>query len=518
MPGEDFAAWQQDADTFPWVRAELCYAQDMSLYDLSHRKAAVTAFEAALAAAPEGDELVYRAALARQYVLNLLHYNDYEACIAGLQSYLDTYPESPYIDRALMHMADVYQRTQNNMAAYETYGKVIELFPDSVMREGAERTRAFLEAHILDGQNGMEVPDGMPVLDRPRLAMACGPEALHRMLALQGVGAHGKDLAALSSMTQDGASMLGLLAAAKNKGAALAAVHAADISLLPVPFVAHTRVNHFFLVTHVAEDAVEVREGTCTRTLPRDAFQEMATGLALVNKSVSDNLDPVTEENVLRLAMGGQGDPVFPSPAPTTCPNGDSVPCVETTTSIPGNGGGSGGNGDEPPESKCPPAGDVDGEGQGTVGRPGMRLGGGGGANAHVPGMVSAGKAIFGSGITGPELNLYIMGRQGSQNARQTDISTPVRGGKLNLEFSRVYFNSWGTPQNASSASSHDLGVGWFHTYQDYAVFSTNMVTGKPNTPVGVALNIAQNTRIYVYYATDAQGVDEYRMTTLTPI
>ena len=73
--------------------------------------------------------------------------------------------------------------------------------------------------------------------------------------------------------------------------------------------------------------------------------------------------------------MGGQGDPVFPSPAPTTCPNGDSVPCVETTTSIPGNGGGSGGNGDEPPESKCPPAGDVDGEGQGTVGRPGMRLG-----------------------------------------------------------------------------------------------------------------------------------------------
>ena len=509
--GEAFAGWVADANTFSWVRAELYFGHALSLYDLGKRAHAAEVFEAALAAAPAGDELVYRAALSRQYVLNLLQYYDYEACIQGLQSYLDTYPESPYIDRALLYMAEVYERAENNTAAYDTYGKIIDLFPASSLRPGAERGRAFLEAHVLNGQGGMEVPDRMPVLAMPRLAMACGPDALHRMLALQGIPASGSDLASLSAMTQEGTSMLGLVAAAHGKGADVVGVQVDDLSRLHAPFVAHTNVNHFFLVTHVGEEAVEVREGSGLRVLPRSTFQEMATGLALVNRNGADGLENVAEAT-LKLAMGGQQDPIFPPPAPTTCPNGDPPTCPAPTPPVPPNsGGGGGGGGDDPPPPRCP-AGDADGAGQGTMGKPGMRLGGGGGGSSHVPGMVDPGKGIFGSGITAPEMSFRIMGRQGSQHARQTDISVPVRGGELNLEFSRTYFNSWGTPENTSLQSIRDLGVGWFHPYQDYAVFSSNTVTGKPNTPVGVALNISQTTRLYVYYTTDAQGVDEYRI------
>jgi RHS repeat-associated protein len=500
---DDFARWVKDEGTFPWVRAELRYAKAMSFYDLGRRKRAVAEFDEVLAATPKGDEIVYRAALARQYVLNRINYYDYEGCLKSLQAYLDAYPESPYIDRALMQMAEVYQRAENNESAYETYGKVMALFPSGPMCDAAGRTRKFLEDHILGSQGGMEVPDGMPVLAAPKLAMACGPDALHRLLALQGVAVAGDELARLSGMTPDGTNLAGLLAAARSRGAALAAVHMGDPAALPTPFVAHTNINHFFLVTHVSEGAVEVRQGFGTQTLTMGQFREMCTGLALVRDCAADGLSPADGET-LKLAKGGQ-QPVFPGGTPPTCPNGDPVTCP---TPKPGTQGGPQ-DGPQPP--KCP-AGDADGEGQGTVGGPGMRLGGGGAASSHVPGMVDPGKGIFGSGVTAPEVSFYIMGRQGSQHVRQTDISVPVRGGELNLEFSRVYYNSWGTPENAASTASHDLGVGWFHPYQDYLIRSTNNATGKPNSPAGLSVNTSQFSRLYLYAETDAQGVDLYRI------
>ena len=498
----EFAQWMGDAGQFPRVKAELRYALAMANYERGRWGRAVKELDAALAVAPKGDEIVYRSALARQFILNRISPDDFKACIQGLQEYLDTYPESPHIDRALMYMADVYDRAENHMAAYETYGRVIELFPSGATRETAERAREFLDKHILNSQGGMEVPDGLPVLDAPKLAMTCGPDALNRMLALQGVAATSSDLALLAGMTPDGTALSGLLESARNRGLKLAGVSADDPAELSTPFVAHTNKNHFFLVTQASDQEVTVRGTDGVQTIPMADFRAMFTGLALVRTEGAAGLD-AAEPDRLKLAKGGD----LPDYTPASCPNGDGYRCeIKARSAHSGPQDGSS------PPSRCYASGDPDGTGQGTMGGPGMRLGGGGSAGPHVPGAAVPGRGVFGSGVTAPEMGFYIMGRQGSQHATQSDLSVPVRGGQMNLEFTRTYFNPWGTPKNLNdtlyTGFVRGLGIGWSHNYSEVLIAFTN--TLESGAPAGYVTDGQNTTRCYVSSGTNAQGAAVY--------
>ncbi len=439
----------------------------------------------------EAGDVTERAAPAAAFIENRMYYEDYETCLKLYQDFLNTFPQSRYAARALFSMADIYWRAENMQTAYATYQQVVKLFPDTTFAESAAYNCRFMERFILDTDLALAVPEEKPVLAPPVFAKLCGPEALHHYLALQGEAASVGELSESAGMNDRGGSMQALLDTAAAHGHALVGVEMASLQDSEQLFLAHVDEHHFVLVLESNPEGVRYIDSFGrVRHTARSTFEMRFGGMALMPQHKAGGAFSLVKRDALESVFGGE-DPQFPTGTPGTCPNGDPYdPCDEDE----GGDGVPPGPGDGPaPPDKCL-VGDVD---AGTAGGPGLRLGGGGSASSSMPGAVMGNIGAFGIGITAPEIDFTIMGRQGSQVVHQTDISVPVRG-DLNLMFKRTFFNPWGLidPDTSFHAFNDEIGECWSHNFSDYVIVSTN--DDSNGAPLGVATNIKGKTRYYV--------------------
>ncbi len=481
---EQYKNWVNDPELFDWVRAELLYTQAMAYYELGNWGDAHKYFAQIVKQFPDAGEVTERAALAWAFVGNRINYSDFKVCIQSYQDFINTYPQSRYVARALWAMADVYWRAENVQTALDTYQKVIQLFPDSHFVKSAQRNCDFIEQYISGTEMGAAVPVDKEVLEVPVLAKLCGPEALHHYLALHGQSVAVQELSEAAQADAKGVSMQALLDTAKTYGYDLVGVEMDALPNTQEPFLAHVKDHHFVLVLESSNDSVRFIDSFArVKEEVRGTFTERFAGVALL-PAIQAAPFKLAQRELLETAFGG-ATPIWPSSTPGTCPNGD------------------------PPAP--PPTCDVgDGDGAGGYGPPGVPDNLIVAKPNYAPGKVQGAIGAFATAVTAPEMDLQIMGRQGSQHARQTDISVPVRG-ELNLMFRRTFFNPWGCPDpryNALYSSfGGEIGKSWTHNFSDYALTSEN--SDANGAPYGIATVIRGATRYYLNHSTTS-GVTKY--------
>ncbi len=232
---EMFEDWVTDESIFPWVRAELLYASGMGRYEVGRWGEARDTFIRIVKEFAEAGDVTERAALAAAFIENRMYYEDYETCLKVYQDFLNTFPQSRYVARALWLMADLYWRAENVQTAYATYQQVMKLFPATRFADSAKRNCRFMEKYILDSDLGLAVPEEKPVLAPPVFAKLCGPEALHHYLALQGEAASVEELGTAAGLNDKGVSMQALLDTAAVHGHSLVGVEMAARFCAAIP-------------------------------------------------------------------------------------------------------------------------------------------------------------------------------------------------------------------------------------------------------------------------------------------
>ena len=491
-----------DQATDPRDKARIAYYQGLAYFNNGWEHSAVRCFDEALTY-PCSDVIREYALYARAYALASIGWytTGMDAAVEAYQAQLAAHPHGEMAAQALLQLARIYYH-------FEDYDSG-NVFAEEVLRGKPDGKEADMARAMLAGAQ---------TADRTELArnaaaagpQECGPVALMKLLAAEGIPATVDELARLAGTDGTGTSMQGLVDAATSKGLPLAGVQIARGAAVEPPFIAFVNGNHFVLVREKGDRGYLVEDVDGSMAWQEDAvFRFGWDGAALVPAG-RQQVAALLEADTLRDRRGGDSQP---SNTNTECRNGHVPPCDGGCDECP------------PPPPPPPPPGNCGGGGSGGVGGPGGgtsmgflasdsggsgRPGGGGdpcnGRNTEDlpsdPGLPPGAQTATGRTANGynPQYMLF----QGTFYDKETDFSVPVAGG-MRLTFSRHFANQFGYPRNDYSNWFYDedtqqttfldlpyrnsIGMSWSHNLnmhlrvsQEYGFVVVYDEMGNPTT------------------------------------
>jgi len=327
------------------------------------------------------------------------------AGVEAFQDYIEAYPDSQYVDRALVEIGALYMLASDYQGAADIFSEVTQRNPESKAAVLAEHELAYIMEHLYDAMPAI-AKNAKPLTEEEiKVAQVCGPNALRALLESHGIDATVDELANLAGTDDTGTTMLGLVEAARAKGVAMVGVRANNVKELALPAIIYVNQNHFMLLEEVLDDAVEVFDGpNGEQPFTAAEFSAMWNGEALVTgQSGGDSLTVAT----LEANKGGDST--------SQSPNMYAVPMSEY---------------------------------QGYTG---------GAGNAAVdPSSLAKGPERW-AAVNSTGVNMMLNAYESCIDIREKDIVLCSRG-PLALSFGRVYINEKGYSR---SVAAGQMGTGW---------------------------------------------------------
>ncbi|MBX3180318.1 MAG: PKD domain-containing protein [Candidatus Hydrogenedentes bacterium] len=368
--------------------------------------------------------------------------------------------QAEYRARALHKLGAVYLNYGDYRGAAQILEQLLLEHPDDKIVPGVEQDLKFIYDNLY---NSMEVYNFAPA-DKRVYAQVCGPRAIHRWLALRGTDVTLESLAIESRNDQHGASMFGLIEAAKLHGLDTLGVAAESVEQLPVPFVAHVDGDHFLLVLARESNSLFVSDnGADPAPMALADFLARWNGKALIEYQGNESLAALTvlDLDTLKGARGGTGSSNDNNAPPPPPPGPQTV----ALSSLPQSSQGSLVHAWDPWD----------------------------GDTRHIPqtGMPGAPDTATGgiahSGVLVPGGFLSVIPSGATVQLAISDVRAPVRG-DLQLAFTRHYLCKAGfaTSEYTDPAKpwSNNIGSGWTHNLNVHLTTSTPTVGGYPLTVI----------------------------------
>jgi len=446
----------------PWLKGMIGHAIGGAHWSLGNYDDAIAFYEATLPHMSDAGSTRALVELSLAQAKADKYRNDPVLAAEQYSNYLNRFPNTKHAPKALAHLASVFMTAGDYQGAADLYSEIVLRWPES---RHAMEAQAALDYIFENLYESTPVAGLLPPTEAEQaLAMRCGPEALSRLVAGEGLHLDVDELAELAGTDATGTSMAGLIDAAKAKGISLSGVQVEGIDALQAPYIAYVNGDHFVLVTAADDDGVTVvDDGEGERVLSRGAFAAMWNGMALVTGDYEDSGMTVA---ALNQARGGNQ-------------NGNS--------------------GDEDPPCDDPCC-DDDGGGSNSVGGSPCDDDGGPPGSANSP---TSNIGVSSPGLTNPMVNTF----ETALKLHEKDLTLAVRGA-LNLTFARTYINEkgWhrGEYQGTTKPWKNNIGDGWTHN------LNTHIVASSGTTPSFVTLYDSQGSaRIYEYDSTSG-GYDWY--------
>ncbi|MCF6283581.1 MAG: cysteine peptidase family C39 domain-containing protein [Candidatus Hydrogenedentes bacterium] len=458
-------------DVEPWLKGMLGYTIGSAHWSLGNYADAVAFYENTLPYMAEAGYMRAKLELAIAESKAELLKNDPEGALEAYNAFLLKFPDDRHTSKALVQMANIFMTSGDYAGAADLYAEVANRWPD--LDEGKASTAA-LEYIFENLYESTPVAELLPQTEvDQQLAMRCGPEALARLLAGDGMDISVDELAELASTDATGTSMLGLVQAAEKKGATLTGVTANNVGELPLPYIAYVNNDHFVLVTEVTDVHVSIVDTAHgERQLARGEFAAMWNGMALVHGSGAARM----EIAALKAARGG-GSGGNPS-------GDDDPPCDPDEDCCDDDGGPPPPSNPPPPSSPPPP--------KGPLSAPTLAA----------PLCPTSGVPVSSPGVT-PTINVF----NTSLKLHERDLTLSVQG-TLRMSFARQYINEkgWhrGEYQGTTKPWMNNVGDGWTHN------LNTHIRTQIGTTPSYVTLYDSQGSARTYEYDSTLSGTDYY--------
>ena len=255
-PGSDTEQYLAAGDSSANIQAHIVFCLAYAHFQLSHFQEARACFDRVVQDYPENQRLVDAAAYMSAYMLELTDLNATKSILDAYYRYIDQYPEGAFLDRAMMRMAGVFERTNALNSAAAVYRQLVAFFPDAEWRGKIENLAEDREAKVAAG---MEDRLQLEALLGAYGSQICGPYALALLLESQDQQANLQNLADIAGTESSGTSLSGLLSAATAVGLTAYADKADTIAAFRAPLVAHLSSNHYVFVPPLLPSKLPMR-------------------------------------------------------------------------------------------------------------------------------------------------------------------------------------------------------------------------------------------------------------------
>jgi len=483
------------------LKAYYLYYAGHAYYEMGFKDTAMNYFDRILFEYPHVTKVAQMAGYYKAFVTERMNPDRPNTSIATYQWYLDNFPESKYCAAVLSQMARVYFLRRDLRNAVTVYRELIREYPDTTEAQLAAGSVDFIKRNLNPRLTVANGPEDHLLADQ-----ACGPAALHYMLASQGIQTDLSELVELAGTNSDGTSLMDLHDVSLVMGMELDGVKARTLKDIQTPFIAHVDGDHFMLVTQVTAKGVKVQDlERDPYMLPFAEFAKVWSGEALVLRQETHVATLLTmgEMDVIRGGEGGDPEPdILPALASATCPNSDTGGTHCDCESATGTPILNLQNADVIERGDLP---NLPATGTGFEGAVAM-------PHPHQPGMpimgFGADSPISQSGIKFPGAEVLINPTQGSVVMRGNDLHIATVG-SLELNFFRTlgvifgdlhyYYRDKGT----GNVLHNNIGEGWTHSFNVHL---------RPSSEYGQVSLIDETgtANIYDRFAQGFLGLDWY--------
>ena len=394
--------------------------------------------------------------------------------IVAYQEMIERYPDDAHANMALLNMAALYGANGDFAQAVQLYGDVLARYGGSRSAAAAQESIDYIQANQW-GTAEVVSAAAVDGIDPGALAMRCGPQALQKLLELNGIASSVAELATLAGTDETGSTMLGLARAAEAKGLALAGVRASSIQDLSPPFIALLDGNHFVLVCGADGETLNVHDsGQPETVMPLAGFMARWGGEALAPTGEVSVAQLLTRD-AMEVLRGGGGSSYLPGPVhhPTCKPTKCKTCHPRRKNPPPGCRGGAGGGGGGLP----------DGAQTATGGSTGQMPGGGScdRGQSRQGGVGSVGSPQASSGFNSAGVNAEINTFETSLELDEGDLTLNTLS-DWGLSFGRSYRSEKGFPRVETSGTGkwweNNVGAGWSHSLNLHLRTSTGTTPG----------------------------------------
>jgi RHS repeat-associated protein len=396
------------------------------------------------------------AALLKCYVARRMNAGNLYPAIVAYDNFVQEYPDSEYAKHALWMVGNLYFHSEDYVQAASYFRSVVTTYPGSSVALIAEDSISYINAYFVGAQE--VVAEGPENREPWMVAQMCGPLALQKLLASQGITVDLKDIADRTGVNGQGTTMLALVETAKHYGVALTGVELATLESLDSPFIAYVNDDHFVLVKDIKDQQLTIADSwKADEVVLAQDFEKTWKGQALV---IGPGPGTAERIDIAMLAQNWGGDGEGGDPPP----DGEDASCDSN-------------NNCDPPPPTCPNPNANSSAVSNTV------PGGNGGRNSAAPGG-PLGVAPIGSGIAGsPQsprggqtselaissngVNARITNNVSALSIHEPDISIDVKG-PMSLTFQRQYFSRRGYHVERRTGAEwygNNIGSGWVHNW-----------------------------------------------------
>lgn len=479
----------RDNDWSRNIKAHYAFMMGYAHFQMAHFDTARRYFKKIRELDNENMRLEDAAAYLSAYMTELSNQDDAEAVLNAYNEYVSPFPAGEYLDRTLLNVAALFERRNELSTAAPVFKEALEIFPEASWTDNIRGHVKELEASIAEG---MEKQLQLDTLIARFGSSWCGPYALALLLESQGITADIAELAEQSNLDSDGTSLSDLLRAAKAAGLTLYGGQVSSVARLPVPALVHLKSNHFMFLSEASESNVAAADLSGPVDVTAEAFDAQFSGyaLCLVPPAKDTPVDPEILDSILGGSDGFYSDL---NESYMHCINQDHITdCLDNGE--PASGGGAGTNPTASPSSRgTNPPGDIHSVALTSI--PGMM---------PDPGHPSIQPNIpFGGGA----MTIGMGTNHRAITITQTDIAIPTRG-TMDLEFTRIYYNPWGSHRNYESVEErpykNNIGSGWRHNFNVHVRISSE------NGYIGYA-DANGNFKRFSRTQSNVNGYDLYR-------
>ncbi|MCF6283609.1 MAG: cysteine peptidase family C39 domain-containing protein [Candidatus Hydrogenedentes bacterium] len=440
-----------DESAYKWLQAAIEAEIAEAYFNLGDFEPAKVHYEKTLTY-PTGNEPKAEAQFNLAHIAEVQHPNTPYIAIQMYQDYINKYPTDIWTSDALLRMAGLYHIYGDYEQAVALYTEVVQNHPEKSADVTAQAAIDYIFANQWDSY---EVATGIPVqdVDSSQLAKLCGPQALQKMLELQGIVSTVDGLAVAANTDDSGTTMAGLVGAAKELGLILTGVRATAVDELEAPFIAFLNDNHFVLVSEVAAAGLTIHDsGQSAVLMELSDFVSAWSGEALVASKNVELARVMSQESLEQRKGAGRGGNAPPTPK-------KKPPCKKKKCKDCKPGGCTGSVCKAPPPPPPPPCGGggssimAPPEGDGPCGGPGKP-----------PGQVGSPEAV--SGFDSPGVSAEINTFETSLELDEGDLTLNTLSA-WGLSFGRSYRSEAGFPRVETSSITkpweNNVGPGWYH-------------------------------------------------------